>query len=74
LYKLFKIIGRKKASSINGPSQSADCNPIEYLWDLDRSIRDELLRNKNHLWATLEEKWKNIGGVLQKLIDRTMCL
>lgn len=54
------------------PSQSPDCNPIEYLWDhLDRKIRDKPLRNKNELWATVESEWKNIEeDVLQKLIDR----
>lgn len=43
------------------PSQSPDCNPIELLWDhLDRSIKDETLRNKQNLWDTLEKQWKNI--------------
>ena len=53
------------------PSQSADLNPIEHLWEvLDRAVRKTKPRNLNHKFEILKQAWERIDTkVLDKLIQ-----
>jgi hypothetical protein len=53
------------------PSQSADLNPIEHLWEeVERRIRCQNFRNKNELMIKRQEVWNEIPqSTLDKLID-----
>lgn len=49
------------------PTQSADLNPIEYLWyELDRHIRKRTIKNKRDLKNALLQEWGPISKLTQK--------
>lgn len=54
---------KKKLAVLLWPPNSPDMNIIEHVWDhLDRMVRarDPLPRNKQQLWAALQEEWEAI--------------
>ncbi|GFW37808.1 transposable element Tcb2 transposase [Trichonephila clavipes] len=55
---------------VKPPPQSADLNPMEYLWDyLDRQIRKQEIKTKNDLKKALLEEWQKIpSSVTQNLV------
>ncbi|KAL1447109.1 hypothetical protein WDU94_001930, partial [Cyamophila willieti] len=73
-HKSKHIQGMMKSSQINcleWPSQSADLNPIEHLWEeLDRRVRGRQYSNQEQFYEVLKEEWNNIPlSVLHKLVD-----
>jgi transposase len=61
----------KKIRLLKWPSQSADLNPIEHLWDeLGRRVSDQRCTNLNKLYDCLQVAWNNIPAeTITKLVD-----
>lgn len=66
-----EFMKREKVKVLEWPSQSADLNPIEHLWEeLDRRVRCRNYSNKEDLFQALQKEWKNIPlDRIQKLVD-----
>lgn len=57
------------------PSQSPDLNPIENLWNtlqIQLKKRREKPKNKDELWAQLQEEWANLKDDLLKRLAESM--
>lgn len=65
------FLKRIKVKVFDWPSQSADLNPIEHLWEeLDRRVRRRNYSNKEAFFQALKSEWANIPYErIQKLVD-----
>jgi len=66
-----EFMKREKVKVLEWPSQSADLNPIEHLWEeLDRRVRCQNYSNKEALFQALKKEWGKIPlDRIQKLVD-----
>jgi len=60
-----------RINKLEWPAQSPDLNPIEHVWDeLERPLKPYSPKNKEELWAIMQQEWKAIGrDVTSKLVN-----
>ncbi|CAF3709059.1 unnamed protein product [Rotaria sp. Silwood1] len=62
---------KNRVNILKWPAQSPDINPIEHCWnELERRLKPYSPKNKDELWAIMQQEWKGIGqDITSKLVN-----